>query len=58
MLPETSLLAYFADLEDPRNEHRCDHSLINVIIIAIPCRGRAMREIMVAAWLSENNEVG
>jgi predicted transposase YbfD/YdcC len=35
MLPETSLLAYFADLEDPRNVHQCDHPLMNVITIAI-----------------------
>lgn len=35
MLPETSLLAYFANLEDPRNVHQCDHPLINVIAIAI-----------------------
>jgi predicted transposase YbfD/YdcC len=35
MVSETSLFAYFADLEDPRNEHQCDHPLINVIVIAI-----------------------
>lgn len=35
MQPETSLFAYFAELEDPRNEHQCDHPLINVIVIAI-----------------------
>ncbi|NPV66161.1 MAG: ISAs1 family transposase [Anaerolineae bacterium] len=35
MLPETSLLAYFADLEDPRNDHQCTHPLMNIIVIAI-----------------------
>lgn len=35
MFPETSLLSYFADLEDPREAEKCDHPLINVIAIAI-----------------------
>ena len=35
MRPETSLLAYFTDLEDPRKVHQCDHPLMNVIAIAI-----------------------
>ncbi len=35
MLPETSLFAYFAGLEDPRIEKNQDHPLINVLVIAI-----------------------
>lgn len=35
MSSETSVLAYFADLEDPRTTHNLDHPLINVITIAI-----------------------
>ena len=35
MLPETSILAYFADLEDPRIEKNRKHPLINIISIAI-----------------------
>ncbi len=35
MLPETSILAHFADLEDPRSERNQDHPLINIIIVAI-----------------------
>lgn len=35
MLPETSILAYFAELEDPRIEKNRKHPLINVIAIAI-----------------------
>jgi predicted transposase YbfD/YdcC len=35
MSPETSILAYFADLEDPRTEHNLHHPLINIITIAI-----------------------
>jgi hypothetical protein len=35
MLPETSLFAYFAGLEDPRIEKNRDHPLINVLVIAI-----------------------
>jgi predicted transposase YbfD/YdcC len=35
MLPETSILAYFAELDDPRIEKNQKHPLINVIAIAI-----------------------
>jgi predicted transposase YbfD/YdcC len=35
MQPETSIFAYFAELEDPRNVHQCTHPLINILIIAI-----------------------
>jgi len=35
MLPETSILAYFAELDDPRIEKNQKHPLINVITIAI-----------------------
>lgn len=35
MIPETSILTYFAELEDPRNLHQCTHPLINIITIAI-----------------------
>lgn len=35
MSGETSILSYFADLEDPRAEHNLQHPLINVITIAI-----------------------
>lgn len=35
MLPETSLFAYFAELEDPRIEKNRDHPLVNVLVIAI-----------------------
>lgn len=35
MLPETSILTYFAELEDPRIEKNQKHPLINVISIAI-----------------------
>lgn len=35
MLPETSILAYFEDLDDPRIEKNRKHPLINIIIIAI-----------------------
>lgn len=35
MLPETSILAYFAELDDPRIEKNQKHPLINVISIAI-----------------------
>src|SRR5512134_1772869 len=35
MLPETSILVYFADVEDPRKEKNRKHPLINLIGIAI-----------------------
>lgn len=35
MLPETSILAYFADVEDPRSEKNRKPPLINVIASAI-----------------------
>lgn len=35
MLPETSILVYFAELDDPRIEKNQKHALINVISIAI-----------------------
>lgn len=35
MLPETNVLSYFADLEDPRTGHNVTHPLENVITIAI-----------------------
>lgn len=35
MIPETSILSYFADLDDPRIEKNHKHPLINVLIIAI-----------------------
>jgi len=35
MLPETSILAYFAELDDPRIEKNQKHPLINIISIAI-----------------------
>ena len=35
MLSETSLFAYFADLEDPRDERNRKHPLMNIIAIAI-----------------------
>jgi DDE_Tnp_1-associated len=35
MLPETSLFAYFSDLEDPRIEKNRDHPLIKVLVIAV-----------------------
>lgn len=35
MLPETSILTYFADLDDPRVEKNRKHPLLNVISIAI-----------------------
>jgi predicted transposase YbfD/YdcC len=35
MLPETSILAYFGELDDPRIEKNQKHPLINVISIAI-----------------------
>src|SRR5574341_643595 len=35
MLPETSILAYFGELDDPRIEKNRKHPLINVIAIAI-----------------------
>src|SRR5574341_2644667 len=35
MLPETSILAYFGELDDPRIEKNRKHPLINVIVIAI-----------------------
>ena len=35
MLPETNILAYFADLDDPRVEKNRKHPLMNVITIAI-----------------------
>lgn len=35
MLPETSIFAYFADVEDPRTEKNRKHPLINLIGIAI-----------------------
>ncbi len=35
MLPETSILAYFAELDDPRIEKNQKHPLINLISIAI-----------------------
>jgi DDE family transposase len=35
MMPETSILAYFGDLDDPRIERNRKHPLINVIAIAI-----------------------
>lgn len=35
MLPETSILVYFAELDDPRIEKNQKHALINVLSIAI-----------------------
>lgn len=35
MLPETSILAYFGELDDPRIEKNQKHPLINIIVIAI-----------------------
>lgn len=35
MLPETSIFAYFEDLEDPRIERNRKHPLINILVIAI-----------------------
>jgi hypothetical protein len=35
MLPETNVLSYFADLEDPRTGNNITHPLENVITIAI-----------------------
>lgn len=35
MLPETNILSYFADLDDPRSEKNRQHPLINIIAIAI-----------------------
>ncbi len=35
MLPETSIIAYFAELEDPRDTRNRKHPLINIITIAI-----------------------
>ena len=35
MLSETSLFAYFAELEDPRIEKNRDHPLMNILVIAI-----------------------
>ncbi len=35
MFPETSILSYFTQREDPRDEQNRKHPLINVITIAI-----------------------
>lgn len=35
MLPETSIVTYFAELDDPRIEKNQKHPLINIISIAI-----------------------
>lgn len=35
MLPETSVLFYFADLDDPRSGQNITHPLLNVVVIAI-----------------------
>ncbi len=35
MVAETSILAHFADLEDPRSERNREHPLINIMTIAI-----------------------
>ena len=35
MLSETSLFAYFADLEDPRQEKNRKHPLMNIMAIAL-----------------------
>lgn len=35
MLPETSIVAYFAELDDPRIEKNQKHALINIVSIAI-----------------------
>lgn len=35
MLPETSIISYFAQLEDPRDERNRKHPLMNIIAIAI-----------------------
>jgi hypothetical protein len=35
MLPETSIISHFAQLEDPRDERNRKHPLMNIITIAI-----------------------
>lgn len=37
MLPETSILAYFAELEDPRIEKNQKHPLISIAILGVIC---------------------
>ncbi|MCI0712292.1 MAG: transposase family protein [Chloroflexi bacterium] len=34
-LPETSIITYFADMEDPRSGQNITHPLINIVTIAI-----------------------
>jgi hypothetical protein len=35
MFPETSIMSYFADIEDPRSGQKTTHPLIDIVIIAI-----------------------
>jgi len=35
MYPETSIMAYFADMEDPRTGQNITHPLVNIVLIAI-----------------------
>ena len=35
MFPETTIMSYFADLEDPRTGQNITHSLINIVMIAM-----------------------
>jgi predicted transposase YbfD/YdcC len=35
MLPETSVLSYFAELDDPRSGQNITHPLMNIVVIAI-----------------------
>ena len=35
MFPETSVMSYFADLEDPRNGQNITHPLVNIVTIAL-----------------------
>ena len=37
MLPEPSLLAYFADVEDPQSEKNRQHPLINIALMGVIC---------------------
>ena len=35
MFPETNIMSYFADMEDPRTGRNISHPLINIVTIAI-----------------------
>lgn len=56
MVPETSLFAYLADLDDPRIEKNRDHPLMNVLVIAILgviCGADNFVEIARFGWAKE-----